>query len=46
MSDMDALHQELLEGGAEIVEGPMRRVYNRVEITIKDCNGFQLVFRE
>jgi catechol 2,3-dioxygenase-like lactoylglutathione lyase family enzyme len=46
VSDIDALHQELLEGGAEIVEGPIARVYNSVEITIRDCNGFQLVFGE
>ena len=46
VSDINALHQELLENGVEIVEGPIKRVYNCVEITIKDCNGFQLVFGE
>ena len=46
VSDINALHAELLNNGVEIVEGPIKRVYNCVEITIKDCNGFQLVFGE
>ena len=46
VSDIQALHAEFLKQGADIVEGPVRRVYNCVEITIKDCNGFQLVFGE
>jgi catechol 2,3-dioxygenase-like lactoylglutathione lyase family enzyme len=40
------LHAELLANGVEIVEGPIKRVYDCVEITIRDCNGFQLVFGE
>ena len=44
VSDINALHAELLENGVEIIEGPIKRVYDCVEITIKDCNGFQLVF--
>lgn len=43
---IEALHAELRENGVEIVEGPVRRPYNCVEITVKDCNGFQLVFGE
>jgi len=46
VSDINALHAELISYGAEIVEGPIARIYDRVEITIKDCNGFQLVFGE
>jgi hypothetical protein len=40
------LHAELMENGVEIIEGPVKRVYDCVEITIRDCNGFQLVFGE
>src|SRR5437588_3117381 len=36
VSDINALHKELIERGANIVEGPVRRVYNCVEITVKD----------
>ena len=43
---INELHAELLEQGVEIVEGPIKRVYDCVEITVRDCNGFQLVFGE
>ena len=43
---INELHEELLKNGVEIVEGPIRRIYNCVEITVRDCNGFQLVFGE
>jgi hypothetical protein len=43
---IQALHAELVENGVEIVEGPIKRIYDCVEITVKDCNGFQLVFGE
>ena len=46
VSDINALHEEFIERGVEIAEGPIQRIYNCVEITIKDCNGFQLVFGE
>ena len=46
VSDIESLHNELRERGVEPVEGPIRRPYDRVEITIRDCNGFQLVFSE
>ena len=46
VSDINALHEEFTERGVEITEGPVRRIYNCVELTIKDCNGFQLVFGE
>jgi catechol 2,3-dioxygenase-like lactoylglutathione lyase family enzyme len=46
VSDINALHQEFLKNGVEIVEGPIKRVYDCVEITIKDCDGFKLVFGE
>ena len=44
VSDINALHQEFMDRGVEIVEGPIRRIYDCVEITIRDSNGFQLVF--
>ncbi len=40
------LYEELVANGIEIVEGPVKRVYDCVEITIRDCNGFQIVFGE
>ena len=46
VSDIEAVHEELQSRGVEIVEGPVRRVYNCVEVVIRDCNGFQLVFGE
>lgn len=46
VDDVSALHRELIENGVEIVEGPIKRIYDRVEVTIKDCNDFQLVFAE
>lgn len=44
VDDVVALHQELLAGGVEIVEGPVTRIYDCVEITIRDCNGMLIVF--
>lgn len=46
VSDINELHTEFLAAEVEIVEGPIKRIYECVEITIKDCNGFQLVFGE
>lgn len=43
---INELHAELLANGVEIIEGPIKRIYDCVEITIRDCNGFQLVFGE
>ena len=41
-----ALYEEFVQQGVEITEGPIKRVYECTEITVKDCNGFQLVFGE
>jgi catechol 2,3-dioxygenase-like lactoylglutathione lyase family enzyme len=46
VTDIHALHQEFLDRGVEIVEGPVKRVYDCTEITVRDCNGFHLVFGE
>ena len=46
VTDVNSLYQEFVEKGVDITEGPIKRIYNCVEITVKDCNGFQLVFGE
>jgi hypothetical protein len=46
VTDVNALYREFVEKGVEVTEGPIKRVYNCTEITVKDCNGFQLVFGE
>lgn len=44
VSDIPALFDELTETGADIVEGPVERIYGSTEIVIRDCNGFTIVF--
>jgi catechol 2,3-dioxygenase-like lactoylglutathione lyase family enzyme len=44
VSDVDALHAELREKGAKIVEGPVLRFYKCYELVVEDLNGFCLVF--
>src|SRR4030095_6116012 len=44
VSDIDALFEELSAKNVQIVEGPVKRIYQSIEVVIKDCNGFQLVF--
>jgi len=44
VSDINAMFAELSAKNVEIVEGPVKRIYESVEIVVKDCNGFQLVF--
>jgi catechol 2,3-dioxygenase-like lactoylglutathione lyase family enzyme len=46
VDDVNALYDEFRPRDVEIVEGPVKRVYDCVEMTIRDCNGFQLVFGE
>ena len=46
VDDVHALYDEFRSRGAEITEGPIKRIYNCTEITVKDCNGIQLVFGE
>lgn len=43
---INELYAELLANEVEIIEGPIKRIYDCVEITIRDCNGFRLVFGE
>ena len=46
VDDVNALYNEYLDRGVEIVEGPIKRIYNCTELTVKDLHGFQLVFGE
>lgn len=46
ISDVIGLHEELKKRGANIVEGPIERPYDRVELTVLDADGYQLVFGE
>lgn len=46
VTDVNALYEEFRNKGVEIVEGPVKRIYDCTEITVKDCNGFHLVFGE
>lgn len=46
VDDVEALHQELIASGADIIEGPTMRIYNCVEMEVRDCNGFRLVFSQ
>jgi hypothetical protein len=43
-NDIQALFEEFSAKGVNIVEGPVHRIYDRIELVVKDCNGFQLVF--
>ena len=44
VNDVDAIFEELSAAGAEIIEGPVKRVYESTEIVVKDRNGYVLVF--
>ena len=44
VSDIELLFEEFSERGVEIIEGPVKRIYECTEVVVKDCNGFQLVF--
>lgn len=44
ISDIDAIFEELTENGADIVEGPIKRIYESTEVVVRDCNGFVLTF--
>jgi uncharacterized glyoxalase superfamily protein PhnB len=46
VTKIEALRQELISNGANITEGPIERPYGRVEITVLDENGYQIVFGE
>lgn len=43
-NDVDSLHAEFKERGANIVEPPTVRVYNACEMVVEDLYGFRLAF--
>ena len=44
VSDVDKLATELRTRKAEIVEGPVNRIYRMRELLVRDCNGYVLAF--
>lgn len=44
VDDIHGLYDELKAAGADIVEGPVKRIYQSTEIVIRDCNGFTIIF--
>ena len=44
VDDIDALFEELTASGADILEGPVKRIYESTEVVVGDLNGFILVF--
>jgi predicted enzyme related to lactoylglutathione lyase len=44
VSDIRGLFEEMKDASADIVEGPVTRVYGSTEVVIRDCNGFIVVF--
>jgi catechol 2,3-dioxygenase-like lactoylglutathione lyase family enzyme len=44
VSNVDQLAAELRAKKAEIVEGPVNRIYNMRELLVRDCNGYVLAF--
>jgi len=46
VSDINAIFEELTVAGANILEGPVKRIYESTEVVVRDCNGFILVFAD
>jgi len=46
VSDINAIFEELTASGADILEGPVKRIYESTEVVVKDCNGFILTFAD
>jgi catechol 2,3-dioxygenase-like lactoylglutathione lyase family enzyme len=46
VSDILKLFDELRQHRAKIIDGPIKRPYDRTEITVVDDDGYQLVFGE
>lgn len=46
VSDVEAIFQELKTSGADILEGPVKRIYESTEVVVRDCNGFVLTFAD
>lgn len=46
VSDLDGLHKELAQKGANIIQEPVKRVYGSIEFEILDCDGHKVVFAD
>lgn len=46
VTGIDALYEEFVSRGLDVPYEPTRRVYERTEIEITDCDGHKLVFGE
>ena len=46
ITGVDELATELRERGADIVDGPVDRIYHERELVVRDCNGLVLCFGE
>ena len=44
VSNVDRLAAQLRAKKADIVEGPVDRIYNMRELLVRDCNGYVLAF--
>src|SRR5262245_25619069 len=44
VSNIDQLATELRATNADIVEGPVARVYDMRELVVRDCNGYVIAF--
>src|SRR5947207_13157063 len=44
VSNVDHLAAELRGKNADIVEGPVNRIYDMRELVVRDCNGYLLAF--
>ena len=44
VDDVDALHGELVERGAEIIQAPMEQPYGLRELRVRDPDGYVLAF--
>ena len=44
VDNIGRLYGELEDAGANIVEGPVKRVYESTEVVVKDLNAYLLVF--
>jgi catechol 2,3-dioxygenase-like lactoylglutathione lyase family enzyme len=46
VTGVEALSAELRARGADILDGPVDRIYGQRELVVKDCNGLVLAFGE
>jgi len=46
VAGVDALATDLRARGADIIEGPVQRVYEQRELIVRDCNGLVIAFGE